>query len=167
MLINSGRDRKMDNGYLWLKVIHLLGVVMFLGNIIITGWWKYRADSTRNPQILAFAQRQVTLTDWIFTGGGAAILLGAGMMNVAMYGLSYSSKWLGWGMSLFILSGVIWVAILIPTQIKQAKMAEAFSKANEIPGHYWKLCMRWNIWGAIAVILPLINIYWMTFKSAA
>ncbi len=161
-----GKEQKMDNSYLWLKAIHLLGVVMFLGNIVITGWWKNMADLTRNPQIIAFAQKQVTVTDWIFTAGGAAILLGAGMMNVAMHGLSYSSKWLGWGMSLFVLSGIIWVVVLIPTQMKQAKMAKGFAESGEITDCYWKLCMRWNIWGAIAVILPLINIYWMTFKPA-
>ena len=28
------------------------------------------ADRTRDPKIIAFAQRQVTLTDWVFTFGG-------------------------------------------------------------------------------------------------
>ena len=50
----------MENSYLWLKVLHIVGVVLFLGNIIVTGWWKNMADRTKNPQIIAFAQRQVT-----------------------------------------------------------------------------------------------------------
>ncbi len=82
----------MDNSYLWLKVAHIVGVMLFLGNIIITGWWKNLADRTKNPQVIAFAQRQVTLTDFIFTAGGAAILLVAGMANVAMHDLSFSAK---------------------------------------------------------------------------
>jgi len=68
----------MDNTYLWLKSLHLLGVVMFLGNIIVTGWWKFMADRTKNPVIIAFAQRQVTLTDWIFTAGGVILVLAGG-----------------------------------------------------------------------------------------
>lgn len=154
----------MDNSYLWLKTIHLFGVVLFLGNIIITGWWKNMADLTKNPQIIAFAQRQVTMTDWIFTAGGSVILLFGGMTNVALHGLSYRFAWLHWGMSLFVLSGLIWVIVLIPAQIKQHKMANIFAKTQQIPAEYWRLCMRWNVWGAIAVILPLINLYWMTFK---
>jgi len=146
----------MENSYLWLKVIHLLGVVLFLGNIIITGWWKNMADLTRNPQILAFAQRQVTVTDWLFTAGGSVILLVGGMLNVHLHGLSYSAKWSGWGMSLFVVSGIIWAVVLIPTQIKQAKMAAEFANTNEISDDYWRLCWRWNI-----------NLYWMTFKSVA
>lgn len=154
----------MENSYLWLKVVHLFGVVLFLGNIVVTGWWKNMADRTKNTQIIAFAQRQVTLTDYIFTAGGALILFVAGASNVAIHGLDISSQWLKMGNLMFVLSGVIWAAILIPTQIKQAKMAKLFAETNEIPAQYWKLCMTWNIWGLIATLLPLLNIYWMTFK---
>ncbi|MGB2831636.1 MAG: DUF2269 family protein, partial [Methylotenera sp.] len=137
-----------------------------LGNIIITGWWKFMADKTKNPQVIAFAQRQVTLTDFVFTAGGAAILFGAGMANVGIHHMDFSAKWLSQGMWMFVLSGIIWVLVLIPTQIKQVKLAQEFAKSNVIPEIYWKLCTRWNVFGAIAVVLPLINLYWMTFKPA-
>jgi len=156
----------MENTYLWLKALHIIGVVLFLGNIIITGWWKNLADRTKNPQIIAFAQRQVTLTDFIFTAGGVLILLGAGSANVFLHGLSYSAKWLSHGMTIFILSGLIWAFILIPTQIKQAKMAKLFDVTGHIPEAYWKLCTRWNWFGLIATLLPIMNIYWMVFKPA-
>ncbi len=156
----------MDNSYLWLKTIHILGVVLFLGNIIVTGWWKNMADRTRNPQIIAFAQRQVTLTDFVFTAGGAGILFVAGTVNVAIHHLDYSSKWLTHGMAMFLLSGLIWVTILIPAQIKQAKMAREFASTGVIPDQYWKLCTTWNIFGVIATLLPLSNLYWMVFKLA-
>lgn len=154
----------MENSYLWLKTLHILGVVLFLGNIIITGWWKNLADRTKNAQIIAFAQRQVTLTDFIFTAGGALILLGAGMANVYLHGLSYSTKWLSHGFTIFTLSGLIWAAVLIPTQIKQANMAKIFAVSGEIPQAYWQLCNRWNWFGLAATLLPLMNIYWMVFK---
>ena len=34
----TGVQDKMDNSYLILKSLHILGAVMFLGNIIVTGW---------------------------------------------------------------------------------------------------------------------------------
>jgi uncharacterized membrane protein len=156
----------MDNSYLWLKVVHLFGVVLFLGNIIVTGWWKNMADKTKDPQIIAYAQRQVTLTDFIFTAGGVLILLVAGMVNVYLHDMSYSAKWLNHGMTIFTLSGVIWGAILIPVQIKQAKMAKQFAVSGVIPETYWKLCTTWNIFGVIATLIPLINLYYMVFKPA-
>jgi len=156
----------MDSSYLWLKTIHLLGVVMFLGNIIITGWWKVMADKTLNPQVIAFAQRQVTLTDFVFTAGGATILFLAGMANVGIYHMEMSEKWLSQGMLMFTLSGVIWVAVLIPTQIKQAKIAKEFAVTGVIPAYYWQLNNRWIVFGVIATLLPLVNLYWMVFKPA-
>jgi uncharacterized membrane protein len=154
----------MDNSYLWLKTIHLLGVVLFLGNIIVTGWWKVMADKTLNPQVIAFAQRQVTLTDFVFTAGGAAILLGAGMANVLINHLDLSIRWLSQGMLMFTISGIIWALILIPAQIKQAKMAKEFAVTCKIPELYWKLNNRWIVFGVIATLIPMVNLYWMVFK---
>ena len=114
--------------YETFKVVHLLGVILFLGNIIVTGAWKVLADRTGEPRVIAYAQRVVTLTDWIFTAGGAAlILIGAyGMAAVGHLDLR-GSAWLIWGQAIFVASGVIWLIILIPTQILQARQARAFA----------------------------------------
>lgn len=154
----------MENTYLWLKVVHIFGVVLFLGNIIVTGWWKNMADRTKHPQIIAYAQRQVTLTDYIFTAGGVLILLVAGMTNVYLHDMSYATKWLGHGMAIFLISGVIWAVVLIPVQTKQAKMAAEFAVSNVIPESYWKLCMTWNVFGLLATLIPLLNLFYMVFK---
>ncbi len=157
----------MADGYLWLKSLHILGVVLFLGNIIVTGWWKAMADVSRNPVIIGFAQRQVTLTDYVFTAGGALLLLVAALANVMLHGVDLSQPWLHWGMGLFVLSGLIWAVVLIPTQIEQARMAHRFQPESQIPDRYWVLCRRWYVWGVIATLLPMANVYWMVFKAAA
>lgn len=155
----------MDNTYLWLKSIHLLGVVMFLGNIIITGWWKTMADRTGNPAVIAFAQRQVTLTDWIFTLGGVVLVLIGGVGNALLYHMGmWHTYWLIWGESLFIASGVIWAVVLVPVQIAQERMARQFANGGEIPPRYWRLGRLWGVFGTLATVLPLMNLYWMVFK---
>ena len=155
----------MGNSYLWLKSLHLLGVVVFLGNIIITGWWKVMADRTLNPQIIAFAQHQVTVTDFIFTAGGAVLLLAAGWGNAVLHGMDiFHIRWMSWGFWLFNASGLIWLVILIPLQIKQARMAHEFSSGGPIPPEYWLMGKQWAIWGSIATLLPMFNLYWMVFK---
>jgi len=69
-------------------------------------------------------------------------------------------------MAIFLVSGVIWGTVLIPVQIKQAKMAKAFTHSGEIPASYWKLCTTWNIFGLLATLIPLANLYFMVFKPA-
>jgi uncharacterized membrane protein len=158
----------MEQGYLWLKTLHVLGAVLFLGNIIVTGWWKVMADRTRDPHIVAFAQRQVTLTDYVFTLGGVLLVLGSGLANVHLHGLSIvHNAWLAWGNALFIASGVIWVALLVPLQSRLGAMAQAFAAGGPIPDAYWKLCRQWNFWGVVATLLPLSVLYFMVFKGAA
>jgi uncharacterized membrane protein len=151
--------------YAAFKVIHLLGVVLFLGNIIVTAVWKTLADRTREPRVIAYAQHLVTVTDWAFTGGGVVlILIGAfGMITIA--GLNpMGARWLILGQSLLVASGVIWVAVLIPTQIAQARLARGFAEGGSIPESYWRLNQRWLIWGIVATLIPLANLYVMVFK---
>lgn len=92
------------------------------------------------------------------------ILVGAyGMAAVAGLDLR-GTTWLFWGQTLFAASGLIWIAILIPTQIVQARQARAFANGGTIPGSYWRHGRRWAIWGTIATVVPLANLYFMVFK---
>lgn len=153
----------MDS-YFLLKSLHLVGVVMFLGNIIVTAWWKVAADRTKDPQIVAFAQRQVTLTDWIFTLGGVVLVLGGGVGTAAAGGLPLSTPWLAIGLALFVASGVIWIALLIPLQMRLARLARDFAAASTIPAAYWRLERLWMGFGILATVLPLANVPVMVFK---
>jgi uncharacterized membrane protein len=158
----------MDHTYLLLKTLHLAGVVIFLGNIIVTGWWKVMADRTRSPQIVAFAQRQVTLTDWVFTAGGATLLAIGGLGNAHLNGMDYLNvRWLAWGYWSFMVSGLLWAAVLIPVQVKQARLARAFADGSPIPERYWQLGRIWAVVGSLATVIPFAAIYWMVVKPAA
>jgi len=150
--------------YTAFKIVHMLGIVLFLGNIIVTAVWKTLADRTKNPAVIGFAQHLVTVTDWVFTLGGVILILtgGYGMANAAGYDLK--SGWLLLGQSLLIASGVVWVAILIPLQIRQARLARGFENGAEIPPLYWRLNRYWYFWGILATVIPLANLYVMVAK---
>lgn len=150
--------------YLALKSLHILGVVLFVGNIVVTGWWKVMADRTRHPAIVAFAQRQVTLTDWIFTFGGSGLVVVGAYANVYLHDLPLDAPWLVWGQVMFFASGVLWVAILIPLQIRLARLARGFAGGGAIPDEYWRLNRVWLWVGILATVLPAANLYFMVFK---
>jgi len=59
---------------------------------------------------------------------------------------------------------LIWVLILIPTQIAQARQARVFDSGGLIPDSYWRHNRRWVIWGVIATLVPMANLYFMVFK---
>lgn len=150
--------------YTDFKIVHLFGVVLFLGNIIVTAFWKTFADQSREARVIAYAQRLVTLTDWVFTLGGVVLLV-IGAYGMAATGhLDLTQTWLLWGQGLFAASGVIWVVALVPIQIAQAREAREFAITGAIPERYWQLNRRWLVWGIIATVLPLANLYFMVAK---
>lgn len=148
----------------WLS-LHILGVVLFLGNIIVTAVWKTLADRTKNPSVVAYAQRLVTVTDVAFTATGAVLIVVAGQVMAREFGGVFGGPlWLTLGWSLFIASGVIWLAILVPIEVMQERLARGFRNATTVPDRYWRLSRLWAIFGAIATLLPLFNLYLMVFK---
>lgn len=151
--------------YELLKTIHILGVILLLGNITITAWWKTMANRTRHPEIIAFAQRQVTVTDFLFTLPGVVLIVASGdFIAYVLMADSWDIRWLTWGRLLFIASGLIWLFVLVPVQIKQARLARTFAASTKIPLAYWRLNTYWYVFGIIAVLLPMTNLYWMVFK---
>ena len=95
--------------YTAFKIVHMTGIVLFLGNIIVTGVWKFMADQTGNPAVIGFAQRLVTLTDWVFTFGGV-VLVRSGLVPTGGYGMAGAAgydlrmSWLLLAQSLFVAS---------------------------------------------------------------
>ena len=148
----------------WLA-LHILGVVLFLGNILVTAVWKLLADRTQSPPVVACAQRVVAITDIAFTTTGVVLIMVSGQVMAGDYGGVFSGPvWLTIGWSLFIASGVIWLALLIPIEVQQVRLARGFRDTATIPDRYWRLSRLWAMCGVIATLLPLANVYVMTFR---
>ena len=153
--------------YLWLKTVHVVAAIVFVGNIVVTALWKSMADRTRDPKIVAFGQRLVTVTDIAFTGLGAFVVLATGMFMIGNFGDEpFGLAWLAWGLGLFLVSALLWAAVLVPVQIKQARLARRFAQGGGIPDEYWRLGRVWMMVGFLATILPLVNVYFMVHKPA-
>ncbi len=144
-----------------LKFLHVLGVVMLVGNVTVTAVWKVFADRTGDARVIAFGQRLVTLTDWSLTLGGILLIAIGGFGAALVTGINpFGARWLVEGQALFVLSGLMWTMILIPTQIRQARQARAFVDGGEIPAQYRRDALRWIVWGIIATF-PLLGAIWL------
>jgi uncharacterized membrane protein len=147
----------------WLTM-HIIGVVFFLGNILVTAVWKMLADRTRDAAVVAFAQRLVLTTDVAFTATGVVLILVSGQVMAEDFGGVFGPTWLTIGWSFFIASGVIWLTILVPIELKQARLAREFRGGGAIPDRYWRLSTLWAVFGGIATVLPFINVFLMVLK---
>jgi uncharacterized membrane protein len=148
-----------------LKLLHLLGVVLLVGNVTVTSIWKLYADGTRDPVVIGFAQRLVTITDWFFTFWGIVLLVGGGYGAAWVAGMDVlRDDWLVASEALFVAAGVIWLFLLVPIQVKQARLARGFARGGTIPEAYWRLSRWWIIWGAVATV-PLVAALWVMLRK--
>lgn len=144
-----------------LKFLHITGVVMLMGNITVTAIWKFFADRTNDARIIAFAQKLVTYTDWSMTAWGAGLIMigGYGMAVVAGHDL-LGTGWLLWSQILFALAGLIWLAAIVPIQMRQARMARDFAGGATVPEAYRQQSRRWLGWGLVSTV-PLVAATWL------
>ena len=69
--------------YLVYKLVHIVAVVMFLGNIITGLFWHRHAARSRDPRILAHTMAGIIRSDRIFTVPGVLlIILGLSMAGI-------------------------------------------------------------------------------------
>jgi uncharacterized membrane protein len=70
--------------------------------------------------------------------------------------------WILWSIILFIISGIAFMAKLVPLQKKLAALAS--DKENFNWGEYHKLSKQWDFWGYVALLTPWIATILMVIK---
>jgi uncharacterized membrane protein len=147
--------------YLALKLVHLAGVVLFLGNITVGVFWKRFSDASRTLAVMAFTMDAIIRADRIFTIPGIVLLLAGGLGAAFVANIPIlSTGWILWGLIAFILSGVAF-APLSRVQRQLSAAAHAGRLAD-----YERLSKGWDLWGGIALILPIVAFVLMILKPA-
>ncbi len=145
-----------------LKIIHILCACLFLGNVIVSGTWAALAERTRNHTIIRFSNRLVLITDVLFTAGGSIGVVLTGYLMSGRWGGESAQPWILWSYMLFGLSGLIWLFVLLPIQLRQRNLLR---QSDQITTQYMRLSRLWQLWGALATLLPLPILYLMITKA--
>jgi uncharacterized membrane protein len=147
--------------YLFLKLIHVAGVVLFLGNITVGVFWKRASDRSGNAAVMAFTIDAIIAADRLFTIPGIILLLIGGFAAAFVGGIPIlATGWLLWGLIAFILAG----AAFGPLSRTQRNLSVA-AHGGDLPA-YERLSRSWNLWGTIALVLPIIAFVLMILKPA-
>lgn len=147
--------------YLFLKLIHVFGVVLFLGNITVGVLWKRAADLSRNAVVMAYTMDSIIKADRVFTIPGIVILLIGGIGAALVGGIPIlSTGWLLWGIVAFIISGIAFG----PLSRVQRQISAAAHRGDM--ADYERLSRGWNLWGTVALIFPFFAFALMILKPA-
>lgn len=131
----------------------------------MTAFWKVLADRSGNLQMVHSAARKVLLADYFFTIPGLVLIILTG--HYMAYHFGYSMGQLNWVSvlnGLFVLTGIIWLFILIPLQVKMIRYSKQSLQQGKILPVYLSVSKYWNFFGSIATLIPLIILFLMTVK---
>lgn len=155
--------------YLWHKLLHVLGAVLFVGNIVVTAAWMTWAAQRKDANVLAFASTSVNRADQWFTSPGVLLLL----INGLVISNVYTGEWLGFlripwilaGFILLFVTGGLYGATVRRYQIEMVRLSSGAAQGGTaVPPEFFTVLRKWNITGGIATILPLLALYFMVVK---
>jgi uncharacterized membrane protein len=153
--------------YLWLKCLHVLAVVCFLGNIGTGLFWHAHAARTGDRALLAHAVEGIIRSDRWLTVPGVVAIVATGVALAMQAGLPIlRTRWIAGTLLLFVLSGLVFIARVAPLQRQMRDLATGATAAFD-PSAYGRLARRWEAWGALALATPLAGLALMVLKPAA
>jgi uncharacterized membrane protein len=151
--------------YLTLKLLHIFGVVLFLGNIITGVLWKTYADRSNDPRVIAYALEGLIAADRYFTVPGVGLILVTGISLVLTSGYSFlGTTWIWQALVLFAISGIVFMAFLAPLQRRMRDLAAQGARGAFDRVSYQRLSRQWAIWGSLATLTPLAALGLMVLK---
>lgn len=152
--------------YLIFKFIHVVAVIVFMGNIITGLFWKFHADGTRDPRVIAHAFQGIILADRWFTVPGVIAIVAAGVA-AAIKGRFpiLGTGWIFWSIVLFTISGIVFSVKVAPLQVRIRDLALEGHRSNEMNWNlYHALSRSWEFWGLVAIITPFLAVVLMVLK---
>jgi uncharacterized membrane protein len=151
--------------YELLKTLHVIGVILLLGNVTVTASWKAYADLSEDPVKIAFAVRAVVLADYLWTSSGIVLTMGAGYAMAHVAGIPlFEDGWMIWSQALFLAAGLMWMFLIVPSQIRMSRMSRAFVAGEPVPWAYWRESRWWMLCGSIATVPLTAAVYVMIAK---
>ena len=152
--------------YLVLKLLHVLAVAMFLGNITTGLFWKVHAERSGDPRLIAHAFDGIMSSDRWFTIPGVIVIVATGVANAALGGFPLlRTGWIAWSLVLFTVSGLAFMFRVVPLQRAIAELAHAATSAGAFDRERYRVLSRaWEFWGGIALAAPLLAAVLMVLK---
>jgi uncharacterized membrane protein len=142
-----------------LKLLHVAGAVILLGNVTVTGFWATYLYRDRRRVPFSAVARAILWTDLAFTVGGGVLLTVSGTLLAMRQGYRVTeTPWLLKGILSLLASTLLWLFVLLPDQWRM----ERLSPDDETTLR--RLFVRWSIVGWTATLVLFYGLYAMVGK---
>lgn len=145
--------------YKFFKILHVIGVAMFLGSIfahIATGRVPGAAD---NSPAMLFARQAIELATRFVTVPGLALAIVSGALMIASASRGFlKQRWLLLHLAAVAAIGAITVTVMIPVGQELVAAAKAVAAGAMTPDAFAASAMREHLFGAVNILLALAAI---------
>jgi uncharacterized membrane protein len=154
--------------YLWLKLLHILAVILFIGNIVTGLFWHKHALRTGDARLIAHAMDGVLRSDRLFTMPGVLVIIASGVFAALQAGFPLlRTGWILWTLVLFAIAGIVFGAKLTPLQRRMRELAQAGAASGAFDhAAYHRMSRQWDFWGGVATLAPIGGLALMVLKPA-
>lgn len=145
--------------YVHAKFAHILSVTLFFANVVIGTLWETKGLRSGRPEVIRFTYETVAWLDAFFTVPLILVAVLSGLMLGTLLGGVFSMGWLVLGLALFVLSGVVWLALDVPSQYRAKRLsaAEPAEAASISPELLRVLRFRRTL--NVVTIVPLLVVF--------
>jgi len=154
--------------YRLYMLLHLTGVVVFLGGFLAALFLAITASRIGNRSIRAYAFTVINYNDKWFTPLAVLLIVGGGFGASSAAGLPVvGTGWILWSLGLFILSGLIFVLRALPLQREIESLLGGIESAEDVDwSDYDGLVSTWKMWAIAAFLLVTTAFVLMVLKPA-
>lgn len=152
--------------YNYLKLVHLIAVMIFLGNIITGLFWMRIAVKTQDLKVINFTMKGIIKADRYFTIPGVIVITAGGFL-AAIYGHLpiLRTGWILWSIVMFSISGLAFAFKVAPLQQRIYHLTLNKETSTDFDWeNFSKVYSQWEIWGLISLLTPLAAFVMMVLK---
>jgi uncharacterized membrane protein len=113
--------------------LHLVGMVLLMGNALSGAVWLALADASRSLRRLQFSLAAINRLDVWITAPASMLLVVNGAALAGIHGGVFKPLWLQWGVGLFGAAGVLWGSLLVPMQLRLEHACRQVAGSDDVP----------------------------------
>ncbi|MBA3260836.1 MAG: DUF2269 family protein [Gemmatimonadales bacterium] len=105
--------------YALLRMLHVTGAVLLIGNVTVTGFWAAFLYRARGSVPFRPVARAIMWADLLFTLGGGILLTVSGILLAMRLQLRvWDTPWLLKGIAALAAATLVWLVVLLPYQLR-------------------------------------------------
>ena len=145
--------------YMHAKLAHILAATMFFANVVIGTLWESRSLRSGKSEIIRHTYETVRWLDAVFTAPLIIVAVLSGLMLATLMGGVFSMGWLVVALALFVSSGIVWLALDIPSQYRVSALFAKLPADAEAAGPELLRVLRFRRALNIFAVLPLLVVF--------